>query len=192
MGHMGHIPFDMETHLCPTCQKTIPMTIGRDGKSRRTHKFCSPACACWFYIDKSGGPDACWPWTSYTNQTNYGIIGWGRKDTYLAHRVLYEDFYKTTIGPLNACHKCDNPLCCNPTHIFLGTQQDNLADMTKKGRRVPIEVKRGSSHYLTKLTEADVLAMRSSNKPARELASAYGMSISGIESILSRRSWKHI
>jgi len=87
----------------------------------------------WSRVDKSGGPDACWLWTAGTHTRGYGRIRWGGK-AQSAHRISWT----LANGPIGAdlyvCHKCDNPLCCNPSHFFLGTASDNMSDRDEKGR----------------------------------------------------------
>lgn len=83
----------------------------------------------WDKIDTSGGPDACWPWTGNTAH-GYGITSDGKK----AHRVTYGILVEGIIPGMDICHKCDNPPCCNPAHLFQGTALDNWRDMVRKGR----------------------------------------------------------
>lgn len=102
-------------------------------------KYCSLACRFWNKVDRSGGADACWPWIAKAVKTarcglQYGDfrVSGGSSGS---HRVAWE----LTNGPipdgLCVCHRCDNPLCCNPAHFFLGTRLDNVEDMISKGRR---------------------------------------------------------
>lgn len=93
------------------------------------------AAAFWDYVDDSGGPSECWPWMRYRNADGYGRLSLeGRTSVQYAHRTAYV----LAIGSINAgllvCHSCDNPPCCNPAHLFLGTQGDNQADKIAKGR----------------------------------------------------------
>jgi uncharacterized protein YjiS (DUF1127 family) len=84
---------------------------------------------------KRGGPDECWPWLAATNEKGYGVVG-GKDGTTKANRVAW----KLTNGPIpdGKCvlHRCDNPPCCNPGHLFTGTRGDNNRDMHAKGRGV--------------------------------------------------------
>jgi hypothetical protein len=76
----------------------------------------------------------CWLWTGAKNNKGYGLIWTGHRAFGYVHRFSYAEFVGP-IGKLFVLHSCDKPLCFNPKHLFLGTQKDNLADMTKKGRR---------------------------------------------------------
>ena len=108
----------------------------------------------WAKVDRSDGPDACWPWTGHRARRGYGQFKmFGRSVP--AHRVAWE----LTNGPIPpgdhfgtmcACHRCDNPPCCNPTHLFLGSMADNVADRDAKGRGVflgPIRPSSGDQHH---------------------------------------------
>ena len=103
--------------------------LGRPMKRRRA----PIAVRLWEKVDTSGGPDACWPWLGATMHNGYGHIGLGRK-VVASHRTAYED----AVGPIPAglyiLHHCDNRICCNPAHLWAGTQGDNLRDMYAKGR----------------------------------------------------------
>lgn len=90
----------------------------------------------WPKVDTTGGVDSCWEWLAAKKQGGYGKIGIGGKygGWVLAHRVAWELENGQIPSGLVVCHKCDNPGCCNPSHLFLGTQPDNLADMRRKGR----------------------------------------------------------
>ncbi len=82
------------------------------------------------HLDQTG---ECWVWTGNDNGVGYGTVSWHGQITYV-HRIAYEH----AIGPIPAgmlvCHTCDNPPCCNPAHLFLGTKRDNGLDMGRKGR----------------------------------------------------------
>lgn len=84
-------------------------------------------------------PDGgCWIWGGAKNHNGYGVVvkkkGFGHKRMYRMHRVVWEHFNGLIPPGLHACHKCDNPCCVNPAHIFLGTAKDNLSDCARKKR----------------------------------------------------------
>ncbi|NHN21083.1 HNH endonuclease, partial [Bacillus amyloliquefaciens] len=80
----------------------------------------------WARVDQSGGIDACWPWIGATTY-GYGVFGRGGK-TKRAHRHVAEMAFGDLKG-FFVCHACDDPGCCNPLHLFLGSHADNMADM---------------------------------------------------------------
>ena len=75
----------------------------------------------------------CWEWQGCTIKDNYGMIMF-KGEQYLTHRLSYELFFGEFDKNLCVCHKCDNPICINPEHLFLGTHQENMTDMKNKGR----------------------------------------------------------
>ena len=136
--------------------------------------------------------DECWPWTGFRNGQGYGNFSAKIRDrvlTVVAHRFAYA-FWREAI-PENTfvCHSCDNPSCCNPHHLWLGTHDDNIADRQAKGRNVN---KRGSANGMSKLTEPDVLAIRADRRLLREIACQYGISIGQTSHIRRREVWKHL
>ncbi len=88
----------------------------------------------WEKVDRSGGPDACWPRTGWHDRIGYGRFRIGDQQL-LAHRVAWMlDTGELIPEGMCVLHHCDNPPCCNRRHLFLGTQADNMADCVKKGR----------------------------------------------------------
>lgn len=87
----------------------------------------------WTKVDRSDGPDACWPILGFRDKDGYGQARLnGRK--YRAHRLAWELAFGPIPGWTQVLHHCDNPPCCNPAHLFLGTQSDNRWDCVTKGR----------------------------------------------------------
>lgn len=152
----------------------------------------------WNKVDIQG-PDECWPWQAYINDTGYGCVGVGCK-VYLAHRIAWEITYGPIPESLFCCHKCDNPACINPGHMFLGTHQDNMTDKSLKDRaRKGISNTKitGSKHKLSKLTEEQVLEIRrlyalESHILQREIGILFNISDKTVSQIILRQRWKHI
>lgn len=129
----------------------------------------------------------CWLWTASKNAKGYGRFNLNG-NTQAAHRVAYELFFGPIPNGLFVCHFCDNPACVNPSHLWLGTNSDNIRDSVNKGRFIAT----GSRNGRAILTDRDVLAIRSSAKEAKVLASCYGVSIATIRHARNGRSWRHI
>lgn len=158
----------------------------------------------WSKVEKG---TACWRWIGSLSSCGYGKISL-RGIVYGAHRVAY--FLATGAQPeeLSVCHKCDNPCCVNPNHLWLGTARDNALDMLAKNRgnapkgdrtgpRLHPEcMKRGEDHYRAKLTEADVLEIRRSysqhEATQQTLADRYNLHQADISNIVRRKRWKHL
>jgi hypothetical protein len=90
----------------------------------------------WTYIDQSAGPDGCWPWTGARQRQGYGRTSIGPRHL-RAHRVVLGAALGRELSPREyVLHHCDNPPCCNPAHLFLGTSSDNMRDAVAKGRHI--------------------------------------------------------
>jgi hypothetical protein len=125
----------------------------------------------------------------------YGMIQW-RKKTMAAHRAAWIAWKGPIPVGLCVLHKCDNPSCINPNHLFLGTQNDNIKDMiSKKRQQDGRNALKGQAHPHSKLKEEDVLYIRNERtngtSSLRRLAKKFGVSIACIKDANSR-GWKHI
>lgn len=139
-----------------------------------------------------GAPSECWPWTGSRMKENWH--GQWRNATGAiepTHRAAYRLFVGPLPSGMHVLHKCDNPICVNPGHLFLGTQADNAKDMWQKRRGRP-GVSRGEDHGCAKLTAESVLQIRDSTESDVALAEKYKVSRTTIHEIRKRISWNHI
>ena len=128
----------------------------------------------------------CHEWIGKPNHNGYGRIGANGKD-YLSHRVSYELHVGKIPEGLAVCHKCDNRLCINPDHLFLGTLSDNHADMVKKGRNP-----RGEKQWLSKLNDDYVRVIRLLKWSDAETAKLFGVCRTAITHVRSGKNWGHV
>ena len=126
---------------------------------------------------------SCWKWKACADP-KYGLFRVGsRKDKSMrlekAHRVAWEITNGSIPEGISVCHDCDNPLCCNPTHLFLGDNSDNSIDMAQKLRSANL-----------KLTIKQVLQIRASRESQTVLAQKFGISQQHISEIQTRKKWR--
>ena len=146
----------------------------------------------WTKVNKT---DTCWLWTRSLTIHGYGKIGettTGR--TLAAHRVSWELEYGPIPEGMSILHKCDTPACVRPSHLFLGSQVENMKDMTQKGRRRKYDNK-GELNPRARLTEADVIAARASYRAGVRvfiLAANYGVSWSTMDHVVKGKHWKNV
>lgn len=159
-------------------------------KMKRKRRKISIEIRLWNKIKKAG-PDDCWKWKGCCNDKGYGQLGSGGREgkTIYAHRTIFE----LEIGPipegLFVCHHCDNRKCCNPKHLFLGTNQDNVDDMVSKNRQAKIK---GVLHGSSKLTEEQVLKIRLDLRSTRKIANDYCISHGQAWRVKTKKDWKHL
>lgn len=144
----------------------------------------------WLKVDVRG-PDECWPWLASTNPNGYGqIIDDEHGQMLKAHRVCWTLCFGPIPPGLNVLHGCDNPPCCNPRDLFLGTQAGNIADMVAKNRQnggPPLGIRNNC-----KITEAQADEIRCASGLQRQIAARFGITPSQVSNIKSGKSWKHI
>lgn len=119
----------------------------------------------WSYVDRSGGPDACWPWTGGRDGKGYGAFSLSRqRRNVIASRYAYAYCYGQPV--LNVLHQCDNPPCCNPRHLREGSLSDNSQDAVRR-RRFAF----GERNHMARLSDADVAEIRATARSGRAAAS---------------------
>ena len=180
------------------------------GNRGRNPVYCSCRCATtatafarfgrfpesfWAKMDIRG-PDDCWNWTACKTTTGYGMLGHrgDGKHRWRAHRMAY--FLTHGKIPKGMCvlHRCDNRLCCNPKHLWLGTYKDNARDMWAKGRAYTPRPQ-GEEHGMHKLRESDVIKMHAEHQrgiPAFRLAKTFHISHAHACRILSYGAWSYL
>lgn len=144
----------------------------------------SPYSHFWRQVEKSTD---CWLWTGWTSK-GYGSLTHKRKP-WTAHRFSWMVHNGPIPEGLWVLHRCDVPLCVNPSHLFLGNAADNSADMTSKGRGRPAI---GEDSGLSKLTEEQVLDIRSSPLGPSALSERYGICRQNVWTIRRRLTWTHL
>lgn len=174
----------------------------------------------WALVER-GAADKCWPYKGPKTPRGYGAITYLKK-SWRAHRLAWT----LTKGPIPAgqvvCHKCDNPPCCNPAHLFLGTNGDNTRDAKRKGRlasgeRHPTKVHgtahlpRGADHHsktnpacvargernagakMTELTAIAILQRRAdTGLSAKKLAIEFGVGFGSVKHLLKGKTWAYL
>lgn len=141
----------------------------------------------WAKVDKS---QECWEWTASKHFSGYGEIGYlGKK--HKAHRISWMIHHGEIPEGLYVLHKCDNPACVNPDHLFLGTHNDNMADKMQKGRCSALK---GESNGESRLTEQQVKEIRALYPSFNQIkiGKMFNVSNTTISKIVRRESWRHI
>lgn len=127
----------------------------------------------------------CLVWSLGKTEAGYGQVCIDSK-IYYAHRLSHEIFIGA-LGKLSALHKCDNPACWKPGHLFSGTQQDNIADMKAKGRHA-----HGASVVTAKISERQARKIAADCRSQTVIAAEHGLSQSQVSRIKSKKRWSHL
>lgn len=148
----------------------------------------------WSKVDKRG-PDDCWPWKGATGQSGYGQLRrTSSRKLVCTHRMAIEIATDTNLDSLWALHKCDNPPCCNPKHLYAGTRSDNMRDVVERHRIKPRD-QRGEKGGRAKITNDDVrliVKMIRDGLNNKEIAKVFGLTHSMISAIRLKKAWSHI
>jgi len=140
----------------------------------------------WVYVNKTAG---CWLWAAGSS-AGYGVFHVKRK-VMRAHRVAYILANGSIPKGLLVCHSCDNPLCVNPDHLWVGTQKDNMKDAREKGR-----TRKGENHGASRLNDNIIQIIRNDYSAGRmnqpELAKRFNVSQKNISKVVRRETWRHV
>jgi len=180
------------TRQCATCRRAF-----RVPRKNPDQRFCSVTCKgighripVAIRMDrvtiKETGRNACWIWAADLDRKGYGVLKIARKWR-SAHRLAWELTYGPIPKELSVLHRCDRRNCVRPSHLFLGTQFDNLRDASRKGR-----IAWGERHGHATLTRDIVLAIRHTKELQRIVAQRFGISQSTVSEIRNRKAWRHL
>lgn len=184
--------------FCQQCGNTIPLRPWEKTRERERTRFCSVQCAAKArsltpeqVFRKHVRPDpvtGCWLWTAYRDPKGYGRAASTGREV-LAHRVAWTLYRGPIPAGQHVLHKCDNPPCCNPDHLFVGTNLDNVADRIAKGRSC---ANHGTANGRARLCAEDVRAIRADSRSDEVLAKVYGVRPGTIWFARTRQTWRHI
>lgn len=146
----------------------------------------------WSKVNYPGNDHDCWEWTAGLFESGYGQFGISSKIKFTAHKFSFEYYHGKIPKGLIICHTCDNKICVNPNHLFLGTCSDNSKDMVNKGRS-----NRGEDVHTATIKEQHVIEMldkiiSGEFKNTSEISKYYGIETRYIRNIIIGLTWKHI
>lgn len=141
-------------------------------------------------------PRDCIPWNGGKTGAGYGSVYLGGGRQMLAHRLVYQNVFGPIPDGHFVCHRCDNPACVNPAHLFLGTPKDNSMDAWKKGRLLAIPPQPGTANHKAKLSDSQVVEIRRRYAAGgilqKELAEEFGVKQITISNITTGKHWRHL
>lgn len=150
----------------------------------------------WEKVDRDGpcvredlGP--CWTWTGHTSKKGYGLFCWSKPQVEYAHRASWR-LVNGDWPTLSVCHKCDVRICVRPSHLFLGCNADNTADMVAKGRQRGAVGERNVFALLSEDDVVDIRSLAAFGATQGALRDGFGISQQCVSAILTRRTWRHV
>lgn len=135
----------------------------------------------------------CWEWIAKSKtEKGYGVINAGRNNgTFKAHRVSYCISKGLIPDGSLVLHSCDNPGCCNPNHLRIGTAKENTSDAIERKRIKNPPVKLGEDHHNTKFTSKELKEIIDDKRTYKEISNHFGVSIQTIYRVKNRKTWKN-
>lgn len=165
-------------------------------RRRRRKSLVPPEVRFWAKVDKDGPTHPvygrCWIWTACRTKAGYGQLAVAGERVY-THRFCYELVHGGIPEGLDVCHRCDNPACVNPDHLFVGTASQNSADMVSKSRQ-----SKGEHRWMHRLTREIVIELRRRHKRGVKgcgyiaLSREFGLSHSSVRDAVLGITWKHV
>lgn len=149
----------------------------------------------WSKVFKGAGQDDCWVWVGSGHKDGYGWFRLGGR-MHGAHRISWQIEHGWWPGDLYVLHTCDNPMCVRPSHLFLGDQTANMADMVAKGRQGARAAPRGGANGNAKLTTENVLKIRelyaAGGISQERLGRLFGVTATPIGQVIRGVTWSHV
>lgn len=146
----------------------------------------------WQHVDRSGGPDACHPWTRSTNAKGYGTVSVDQRNR-LAHRIAWQLTYGPLPPGVMLLHRCDNPPCCNvEAHLYRGDAAQNAADAIERGQWHPFAGEDHPRARLTEVTARTIADLRVDGRTYAEIVDLTGATYTQVADILTGRTWRHL
>jgi hypothetical protein len=189
------------TTPCLHCGQLVTRRLANVKPSGRV--FCSPLCHIaerdnlqvtkerfWQRVDCSGGSQACWPWIG-TKRYGYGFLKILKKPVRV-HRFSWQIHVGPIPDGLHVLHKCNNPACVNPSHLYVGTDQDNMNDKIRAGRQNHPFGSRIANAILNDDIVRSIRARHANGETRTEIARDLGLKRNNVDQVIYRQRWTHI